>query len=184
MFFVVSWISEMLIYFFILSCEFTQVHLGDTPHNLTESDFEYLARKTEGFSGSDIAVCVSVITKGSWAQLSWLLGADNVLYFVFLAIVWKDRVFSILLIPILYLCYFVELVCRSRMCFLNLFVKLKMQCSSIRQMMMCGCPVVQGSRVLSKPQCRILQQRDLLLRYGHCIECTFIGLVSFSTLHR
>ncbi|KAI8573480.1 hypothetical protein RHMOL_Rhmol01G0280900 [Rhododendron molle] len=35
-----------------------QVHLGDTPHNLTESDFEHLARKTEGFSGSDISVCV------------------------------------------------------------------------------------------------------------------------------
>ena len=39
---------------------FNQVHLGDTPHNLTESDFEHLAHKTEGFSGSDIAVCVSV----------------------------------------------------------------------------------------------------------------------------
>ncbi|KAK9126418.1 hypothetical protein Scep_015264 [Stephania cephalantha] len=35
-----------------------KVHLGDTPHNLTESDFEILARKTEGFSGSDISVCV------------------------------------------------------------------------------------------------------------------------------
>jgi vacuolar protein-sorting-associated protein 4 len=35
------------------------VHLGDTPHNLTESDFESLARRTEGFSGSDVAVCVS-----------------------------------------------------------------------------------------------------------------------------
>ncbi|KAK9726983.1 hypothetical protein RND81_05G250200 [Saponaria officinalis] len=35
-----------------------KVHLGDTPHNLNESDFEFLARKTEGFSGSDIAVCV------------------------------------------------------------------------------------------------------------------------------
>ncbi|XP_042456905.1 protein SUPPRESSOR OF K(+) TRANSPORT GROWTH DEFECT 1-like [Zingiber officinale] len=35
-----------------------KVHLGDTPHNLRESDFEYLARHTEGFSGSDIAVCV------------------------------------------------------------------------------------------------------------------------------
>ncbi|KHN27655.1 Vacuolar protein sorting-associated protein 4 [Glycine soja] len=34
------------------------VHLGDTPHNLTESDFEYLASRTEGFSGSDISVCV------------------------------------------------------------------------------------------------------------------------------
>lgn len=35
-----------------------QVHLGDTPHNLNEADFEYLARRTEGFSGSDVAVCV------------------------------------------------------------------------------------------------------------------------------
>ncbi|CAA0824278.1 Protein SUPPRESSOR OF K(+) TRANSPORT GROWTH DEFECT 1 [Striga hermonthica] len=35
-----------------------KVHLGDTPHNLNESDFEALARKTEGFSGSDISVCV------------------------------------------------------------------------------------------------------------------------------
>ncbi|XP_042462131.1 protein SUPPRESSOR OF K(+) TRANSPORT GROWTH DEFECT 1-like isoform X1 [Zingiber officinale] len=35
-----------------------KVHLGDTPHNLRESDFEYLAHHTEGFSGSDIAVCV------------------------------------------------------------------------------------------------------------------------------
>ncbi|KAG6436401.1 hypothetical protein SASPL_101299 [Salvia splendens] len=34
-----------------------KVHLGDTPHNLNDSDFESLARKTEGFSGSDIAVC-------------------------------------------------------------------------------------------------------------------------------
>ncbi|XP_012074638.1 protein SUPPRESSOR OF K(+) TRANSPORT GROWTH DEFECT 1 isoform X2 [Jatropha curcas] len=35
-----------------------KVHLGDTPHNLTESDFEHLAQETEGFSGSDISVCV------------------------------------------------------------------------------------------------------------------------------
>lgn len=35
-----------------------KVHLGDTPHNLTERDFEELARRTEGFSGSDISVCV------------------------------------------------------------------------------------------------------------------------------
>ncbi|KAJ6908913.1 protein SUPPRESSOR OF K(+) TRANSPORT GROWTH DEFECT 1-like isoform X2 [Populus alba x Populus x berolinensis] len=35
-----------------------KVHLGDTPHDLTERDFEKLARKTEGFSGSDISVCV------------------------------------------------------------------------------------------------------------------------------
>ncbi|OEL30599.1 Protein SUPPRESSOR OF K(+) TRANSPORT GROWTH DEFECT 1 [Dichanthelium oligosanthes] len=35
-----------------------KVHLGDTPHSLTESDFEGLARRTDGFSGSDIAVCV------------------------------------------------------------------------------------------------------------------------------
>ncbi|XP_074268157.1 protein SUPPRESSOR OF K(+) TRANSPORT GROWTH DEFECT 1-like isoform X2 [Silene latifolia] len=35
-----------------------KVHLGDTPHDLTESDFEFLGSKTEGFSGSDISVCV------------------------------------------------------------------------------------------------------------------------------
>ncbi|KAL4189019.1 hypothetical protein AMTRI_Chr08g163420 [Amborella trichopoda] len=35
-----------------------KVHLGDTPNNLTEIDFENLARRTEGFSGSDISVCV------------------------------------------------------------------------------------------------------------------------------
>ncbi|KAL7115988.1 hypothetical protein ACP275_04G215400 [Erythranthe tilingii] len=35
-----------------------KVHLGDTPHNLTEADFEALAQKTEGFSGSDVSVCV------------------------------------------------------------------------------------------------------------------------------
>lgn len=35
-----------------------KVHLGDTPHNLTESDLEKLGHKTEGFSGSDVSVCV------------------------------------------------------------------------------------------------------------------------------
>lgn len=35
-----------------------KVHLGDTPNDLTEADFEDLARRTEGFSGSDISVCV------------------------------------------------------------------------------------------------------------------------------
>ncbi|GLJ22779.1 hypothetical protein SUGI_0429090 [Cryptomeria japonica] len=35
-----------------------KVHLGDTPNNLTESDFEELASRTDGFSGSDISVCV------------------------------------------------------------------------------------------------------------------------------
>eukprot|EP00245_Coleochaete_scutata_P017285 TRINITY_DN8411_c0_g1_i1.p1 TRINITY_DN8411_c0_g1~~TRINITY_DN8411_c0_g1_i1.p1 ORF type:complete len:440 (+),score=105.66 TRINITY_DN8411_c0_g1_i1:108-1427(+) len=35
-----------------------KVHLGDTPNDLTERDFEELGRKSEGFSGSDVAVCV------------------------------------------------------------------------------------------------------------------------------
>lgn len=35
-----------------------KVHLGDTPSDLSEGDFEELARRTEGFSGSDISVCV------------------------------------------------------------------------------------------------------------------------------
>ncbi|THG23705.1 hypothetical protein TEA_014389 [Camellia sinensis var. sinensis] len=37
------------------------VHLGDTPHDLTESDFEQFTRKTEGFSGSDISICVNEV---------------------------------------------------------------------------------------------------------------------------
>ncbi|CAL5424021.1 unnamed protein product [Camellia sinensis] len=42
-----------------------KVHLGDTPHDLNESDFENLARRTEGFSGSDIAVCVTGSSLGA-----------------------------------------------------------------------------------------------------------------------
>eukprot|EP00300_Choanocystis_sp_HF-7_P002134 c11666_g1_i2.p1 GENE.c11666_g1_i2~~c11666_g1_i2.p1 ORF type:complete len:427 (+),score=120.28 c11666_g1_i2:45-1325(+) len=35
-----------------------KVHLGDTKHTLTESDFAELAQMTEGYSGSDISVVV------------------------------------------------------------------------------------------------------------------------------
>ncbi len=35
-----------------------KVHLGDTPHNLTQQDFMELAKRTEGFSGSDVNVVV------------------------------------------------------------------------------------------------------------------------------
>lgn len=35
-----------------------KVHLGDTPHTLTQPDYAELAKRTEGFSGSDIAVVV------------------------------------------------------------------------------------------------------------------------------
>lgn len=35
-----------------------KVHLGDTPHSLGKADFEELAKRTEGFTGSDIAVMV------------------------------------------------------------------------------------------------------------------------------
>ncbi|KAI4347951.1 hypothetical protein L6164_008720 [Bauhinia variegata] len=38
-----------------------KVHLGDTPRNLTKKDFEELAYKTDGFSGSDISVCVNEV---------------------------------------------------------------------------------------------------------------------------
>lgn len=34
------------------------MHLGDTPHSLTEADFQALGAATEGFSGSDVAVVV------------------------------------------------------------------------------------------------------------------------------
>lgn len=35
-----------------------QIHLGNTPHTLTPQDFKELARRTEGYSGSDIAIVV------------------------------------------------------------------------------------------------------------------------------
>lgn len=54
----------------------TQVHLGDTPHNLSESDFEFLARKTEGFSGSDVSVCVSVDLSDFYFLTSYALGVS------------------------------------------------------------------------------------------------------------
>ncbi|KAH0460584.1 hypothetical protein IEQ34_011247 [Dendrobium chrysotoxum] len=38
-----------------------KVHLGDTPNNLMENDFESLARRMEGFFGSDISICVSFV---------------------------------------------------------------------------------------------------------------------------
>lgn len=35
-----------------------KIHLGDTPHVLTEENLKILARKTEGYSGSDISIIV------------------------------------------------------------------------------------------------------------------------------
>lgn len=35
-----------------------KVHLGDTPNALTQQNFDELGRRTEGFSGSDVAVVV------------------------------------------------------------------------------------------------------------------------------
>jgi vacuolar protein-sorting-associated protein 4 len=35
-----------------------KVHLGDTPHALGERDFAALGARTDGFSGSDVAVAV------------------------------------------------------------------------------------------------------------------------------
>ena len=35
-----------------------KVHLGDTPSALTQQDFDELGRRTEGFSGSDVAIVV------------------------------------------------------------------------------------------------------------------------------
>jgi vacuolar protein-sorting-associated protein 4 len=34
------------------------IHLGNTPHGLTQADFKELARRTEGYSGSDISIVV------------------------------------------------------------------------------------------------------------------------------
>eukprot|EP01156_Anaeramoeba_ignava_P021646 Anaeramoba_ignava/c19467_g1_i2.p2 GENE.c19467_g1_i2~~c19467_g1_i2.p2 ORF type:complete len:137 (+),score=42.43 c19467_g1_i2:890-1300(+) len=35
-----------------------QIHLGKTPHSLTKKQIKFLAKKTEGYSGSDISVIV------------------------------------------------------------------------------------------------------------------------------
>jgi vacuolar protein-sorting-associated protein 4 len=35
-----------------------QIHIGNTPHNLTQSDFKELGKRSEGYSGSDIATIV------------------------------------------------------------------------------------------------------------------------------
>ena len=35
-----------------------KVHLGDTPNNLSNADFDELGRRTPGFSGSDVNVVV------------------------------------------------------------------------------------------------------------------------------
>lgn len=35
-----------------------KLHLGDTSHTLTEEDLRQLAKRTEGYSGADISVCV------------------------------------------------------------------------------------------------------------------------------
>jgi len=40
-----------------------KLHLGDTPNNLTQADFERLGQLTEGASGSDIKVLVKEASK-------------------------------------------------------------------------------------------------------------------------
>lgn len=35
-----------------------QIHIGNTPHNLTQNDFKELGKRSEGYSGSDIAIIV------------------------------------------------------------------------------------------------------------------------------
>ena len=69
------------------------MHLGDTPHNLTESDFENLASQTEGFSGSDISVCVSATPIwDAWSLSLFLLLSLNSVLAVTLTMKGQDRV--------------------------------------------------------------------------------------------
>lgn len=35
-----------------------RLHLGNTPHSLTDADIQELARKTDGYSGADISIIV------------------------------------------------------------------------------------------------------------------------------
>lgn len=50
-----------------------KVHLGDTPHNLTQTDFDELSRLTEGFSGSDVNVVVKVRVLGTVCKVLLLI---------------------------------------------------------------------------------------------------------------
>lgn len=103
------------------------MHLGDTPHDLKESDFESLARKTEGFSGSDIAVCVSL-------QLLIVLDVQIVsVAHIFLGLRIDANVFN-----------------RLKMSYLSLYAKHKMQCSSLRHLVAHGCHVDPSNQVPSR----------------------------------
>jgi len=125
---------------------FAQVHLGDTPHNLTESDFESLARRTEGFSGSDISVCVSTVPLQSFIS--------KLLFFLVVMVEWLTPCFVPIFAPL-----------RSKMSSLNQFVKPKMLCFSYILLMICGCLVDRSNLVLSKFPCRTLQHKGLQKRY-------------------
>ncbi|XP_030966869.1 protein SUPPRESSOR OF K(+) TRANSPORT GROWTH DEFECT 1-like isoform X3 [Quercus lobata] len=56
-----------------------QWHIGETPHNLGTEDFQYLASKTDGFSGSGISICVKMHYISLFVQLLMLNSSENIL---------------------------------------------------------------------------------------------------------
>ncbi|KAJ4460612.1 putative Vacuolar protein sorting-associated protein 4A [Paratrimastix pyriformis] len=46
-----------------------QIHIGGTPNNLTPDDMHELARRTEGYSGADISICVREALMGPIRRL-------------------------------------------------------------------------------------------------------------------
>lgn len=61
-----------------------KLHLGNTPHSLTEADIHELARKTDGYSGADISIIVrdalmqpvrKVQSATHFKKVSWVPGA-------------------------------------------------------------------------------------------------------------
>ncbi|KAJ1684967.1 hypothetical protein LUZ63_016357 [Rhynchospora breviuscula] len=111
-----------------------KVHLGDTPHNLVESDFEYLASKTEGFSGSDIAVCVLVMVE------------------------MDDNLWIEILSRAVLCCMWIRWL---RMCCSSQYGKHKMPCFFTRPLMACGCHVDLNNQGLFRPPWPSLLPRAL-----------------------
>ena len=113
------------------------MHIGNTPHNLIDEDFQDLASKTEGFSGSDISICVSInFTLGVRISSKWLYG-------------WK-----------------LVVTCRLKMHYISLFVQLLMLNTSEKILQACGSFAEVVKKKLRSIPSRKLKKNSELQRYG------------------
>ena len=113
------------------------MHIRNTPHNLSDKDFRDLAGKTEGFSGSDISISVSInFTLGVRISSKWLYG-------------WK-----------------LVVTCRLKMHYISLFVQLLMPNSSEKILQASGSFAKVLNQTLRSIPSRNLKQKSELQRYG------------------